>query len=66
MHLNVQSLQLKIDEIRLLARKSEVGVLCFTDTWLGSSVCDSEIEIGNYSVVSEDWNRNGGGDMCFT
>ena len=38
-----------------------MGVLCFTETWLDSSVCDSEIEIGNYSVVRKDRNRNGEG-----
>ena len=48
-HLNVRSLLPKIDEIRLLVCKAEVGGLCFT-------VCDSEIEIGNYSVVRKDRN----------
>jgi hypothetical protein len=64
-HLNVRSLLPKIDEIRLLVCKSEVGVLCFTETWLDSSVCDSEIEIGNYSVFRKDRNWNGEGICAF-
>lgn len=51
----------KLDEIRLLFRKSKIAVFSFSETWLDSSISDAEIEITNYTVVRKDRNRRGGG-----
>jgi len=60
-HLNVQSLLPKIDEVREIARRMTPGVLCFTETWLDDTIQDPEVEIINYTCVRKDRNRNGGG-----
>ena len=61
LHLNVRSLFNKLDEIRLLFCKRKIAVVSFSETWLDSSISDSEIEIENYTVVRKDRNRKGGG-----
>ena len=61
LHLNVRSLLKKMTDIRLLFKSNKVGILCFTETFLDSSINDSEINVDNYTVVRRDRNRNGGG-----
>lgn len=65
LHLNARSLLPNIDEIRLLALNLNVGVICVTESWLDSSIRDTEIEISNYVVVRKDRNRHGGGIYAF-
>lgn len=60
-HLNTRSLLPKISELRLLCSSGKVGILCCTESWLDSSVNDSQIEIENYIVIRNDRDRNGGG-----
>ena len=61
LHLNVQSLLPKLDEIRLLLSKSKAAVLVVTETWLDKSVSDGEVNVDGYNFVRKDRNRHGGG-----
>ena len=65
MHLNARSILPKMDEIRFLINKTQVGALCISETWLDPSINDSAIEMDNYSLIRKDRNRNGGGVCVF-
>ena len=62
-HINVRSLHGKIEEIRFLARKINVDILCISETWLKSGISDGEIGITGYAVKRRDrkTGRKGGG-----
>ena len=42
---NVRAIGNKIDEIQLVAELNSVGAICVTETWLSSTVPDSNITI---------------------
>ena len=64
-HLNVNSLFPKTDEIRYIAERTKVAVIGITESKLDESIFQSEIEIGNYDLLRCDRNRNGGGAECY-
>ena len=51
-HLNINSLLPKIDELRDIAKKVEATVIGITESKLDSSISDSEIDIAGYDVLS--------------
>ena len=51
----------KLEEMKILALKTNAAVMCITETWLDDSVTNNEIEINGYQVIRKDRNRNGGG-----
>ena len=61
MHLNINSLLPKIDELRPMARISNTAVIGICESKLGKSITNSEILIDNYDLLRCDRNRNGGG-----
>ena len=60
-HLNVRSLLPKLDELTQLAGKTRPACIGLSETWLDSSVMDSEISIPGYVLRRRDRNRQGGG-----
>ena len=64
-HLNINSLLPKIDELRDIAKLSNASVIGITESKLDESVSDSEISIQGYDVVRNDRNRHGGGVVCY-
>ena len=64
-HLNINSLLSKIDELREIARKTRATVIGITESKLDGSVLDGEINIDGYELVRSDWNRHGGGVACY-
>ena len=64
-HLNINSLLPKIDEIRNIARKSNLSVIGLSETKLDDSVFDAEVNIEGYNLVRSDRNRHGGGIACY-
>ena len=65
LHININSLLPKIDEIRYFTKKSNAAVIGITESKLDKSVLDSEINIDGYEVLRCDRNRNGGGVACY-
>lgn len=53
-HLNARSRLLKLDKIQSLAINSRVAVIGITETWLDSTVLDSEVETPGYLIVRKD------------
>ena len=65
MHLNINGLLNKIDELRYIARSSNAAVIGITETKLGNTIHDSEVTVDGYNIVWNDRNRNGGGVACY-
>ena len=64
-HININSLLPKIDEIRSFAQQTNVSVIGITETKLDNSVLDAEIKIDGYDLMRWDRNRHGGGIACY-
>ena len=64
-HLNINSLLPKIDELRNIAKLSNAAVIGIGESKLNDSVLSSEIHIDNYNTLRCDWNRHGGGVVCY-
>ena len=64
-HLNINSLLSKIDELRLIAKKSKATIIGITESKLDGTVLDGEINIDGYELVRSDRNRHGGGVACY-
>ena len=65
MHLNINSLLPKIDELRHMARLSNAAVIGICESKLDKSITNSEILIDNHDILRCDRNRNGGGVACY-
>ena len=65
LHLNVNSLQLKIEELRYIAKLSNPAVTGMTGSKLDDCILDSEIQIDNYQILRCDRNRKGGWVVCY-
>ena len=64
-HLNCNSLEGKIDEIREFVLKCKPHVICFSETKIDDSVTDEKIKIDNYTFIRNDRVRRGGGVACY-
>ena len=64
-HLNINSLLPKIDELRNIAKLSNAAVIGISESKLDDSILSSEIHIDNYNTLHCDWNRHGGGVVCY-
>ena len=60
-HLNINSLLPKVDEIRYIAECIKAAVIGITESKLGESIFQCEIQIDNYDLLQCDRNKNGGG-----
>ena len=65
LHLNVNSLLSKIEEMRQIALASNAAVICISESKLDDTVLDGEVEIEGYKIIRADRNRNGGGVACY-
>ena len=65
-HLNVNSLLPKIDELRNFAKLSNAVVISISESKLDGFVLSSEIHIDNYNTLRCDRTRHGGGVVCYT
>ena len=64
-HLNINSILPKIDEIRYIAKLTNATVIGLRETKLDNTVLRSELEIEGYDLVRSDRTRRGGGAACF-
>ena len=64
-HLNINSLLPKIDELRYIAKNSNAAVIGISETKLDNTVYDSEVAIDGYNIARSDRNRKGGGVACY-
>ena len=64
-HININSLLHKIDEIRAIAKKSMPTIIGITESKIDISVLDEEIKIEGYEILRADRNSFGGGVVCY-
>ena len=59
LHMNINSLLPKIDELRETAENTDAAVIGITESKLDSTILKSEISNDNYEVLRHDRNRHG-------
>ena len=64
-HLNINSLLPKIEELRFIAKSANTAVIGICESKLDVSVLEQEINIDNYKILRCDRNRQGGGVACY-
>ena len=64
-HLNINSIVLKINEIRYIAKLTNATVIGLSEAKLDNTVLSSEPEIEGYDLVRSDQSRRRGGVACF-
>ena len=64
-HLNINSLLPKIEELRFIAKSTNAAVIGICESTLDASVLEQEINIDNYKILRCDRNRRGGGVACY-
>ena len=65
LHLNINSLLPKIDELRHIARLTNAAVIRISESKLDGSVPTSEFQIDGYYLLRCDRNRHRGGVACY-
>ena len=64
-HININSLLPKIEELRCIAYLPNAAIIGISDSKLDKSIFDSEIEIDGYNILRFNRNRHGGGVACY-
>ena len=64
-HININSLLPKIDELQYIAKLSEAAVIGISESKLDDSALSSEIQIENCNGICSDTNRYGDDVACF-
>ena len=65
-HLNVRSFKNRdhLIEMRQLAHENNYNVIAISESWLNSSVINTEVEIAGYKLYRMDRLNRLGGDVC--
>ena len=64
-HININSILPKIEELRRIACLSNAAVIGISESKLDNSIFYSEIKINGYNILRFDRNRYGGGVACY-
>ena len=65
LHININSLLPKIDELKCIANKTKAAIIGITESKLDHIVPDLEVNLSGYDILRCDRNRNGGGVACY-
>ena len=61
-HANINSILSKIDQLLIIALKTNAAVIGLSESKLDETVSDEEISINRYKLLRSDRNRHGGGE----
>ena len=64
-YLNINSILPKLDELSKITGNTKAAIIGITESKVGSSISDSEVEIPSHWILQWDRNRNGGGVACY-
>ncbi len=69
-HLNIRSLNRKLEEVIRILAQGDVDILCLSETWLNKFVPDSMVSINGYNMIRQDRTADsgktvGGGVMIY-
>ena len=65
LHININSLLPKIDELKCIANKTKTAIIGITESKLDYTVPDLEVNLPGYDILQCDRNRIGGGVACY-
>ena len=65
LHLNINTLLRKIDEIRFIAKQSNASIIGISESKLDSSISNSELDIDEYNLIRLDRSKREGGVACY-
>ena len=65
MHLKINSILPKLDELKTIAGNTKAVIIGITECKIDNSISDSEVEILGYCNLRCDRNRNGGKVACY-
>lgn len=60
-HINAQSLNNKMDELRFTFENSGVDIICVSETWFNANTPDSLLSLNGFNIFRADRERHGGG-----
>lgn len=60
-HINAQSLFNKLDEFRYIFEKSNIDIICISETWFNDAIGDGLILVNGYKIYRSDRSSHGGG-----
>ena len=64
LHLNINNLLPKINEVWFIAKQSSPSIIGISETKLDLSILNSEVDIEGYYVIRMDSLKKGGGIAC--
>ena len=64
-HININSLLPKTDEVRYIANITNASVIGISEAKLDETILSSELEVDGYDLVRLDRSRRGGGVTCY-
>ena len=65
MHLNINSILAKLDELKTIAGNIKAAIIGITKSKVDNSISDTDVEIPGYCILRCDRNRNAGGVTCY-
>ena len=65
LHFNINSLQNKIEELRVINHEMKASIIILTETKIDSSYPNSQFRLGNYRLFRQDRKEGGGGIMAY-
>ena len=65
LHININSLLPKIDELKRIANKTKAAIIGITESKLDHTVPDLKVNLSGYDILQCDRNRYGGGIACY-
>ena len=65
LHLNINSLLSKIDEIRFIGKQSNPSIIGTSESKLDPSILNSELDIDEYDLIRSNCSGKGGGVACY-
>ena len=64
-HLNIRSVHLKMDHIKILVHRTDPDVLILSESWLKKHIDDSVIALSGYNLFRIDRAKRGGGVVIY-
>ncbi|CAH3117207.1 unnamed protein product, partial [Porites lobata] len=64
-HLNINSLQSKFDELKVINSELKAGIIVLTETKIDSSYTNAQFSLPNYTIYRQDRAKGGGGVLTY-
>ncbi len=65
LYFNARSIVPKFDELCAVVEVNNPDIICIVETWLDTSILDSEVALPGYHLHRFDRNRHGGGVLAY-